>query len=106
MRLRSVLDASLGSLTIGSISSGLSWTTESVMATVIYKVDPNNITSTITRHNNATLDENHYTILDATQWNAILSTTGVTVENGTPHFNYVTTVYTAPGAPLTVSSTL
>jgi hypothetical protein len=81
-------------------------TTKLVLATVIYKVDPNNVTSTITRYNNATLDGSLRTVLDAAQWNEILSTTGVTVKNGTPHFNYVATVYTAPGAPITVSSTL
>jgi hypothetical protein len=82
------------------------FTTESVLATVIYKVGPNNVTSTMTRYNNETLKNNQYSVLDAAQWNVLLSTTGVTVENGTPHFPYVTTIYSAPGAPMTVSTTL
>lgn len=82
-------------------------TTEMVLATIIYKVGPNNTTSTITRSSNQTLASNYqYTLLDAAQWNQILSTTGVTVENDTPYFKYVTTIYTAPNAPITVSSTL
>jgi hypothetical protein len=81
-------------------------TTESVLATVIYKVGPNNVTSTMTRYNNEALQNNQYSVLDAKQWNAILSTTGVTVENGTPHFLYVTTIYSAPGSPMTISTTL
>ena len=81
-------------------------TTEMVLATVIYQIDPNNVTSTVTQSSNATLAENFYSVLDATQWNQLLGTTGVTVENGTPHFKYETTVYSAPGVPITVSSTL
>lgn len=81
-------------------------TTEMVLATVVYKVDPNNVTSTITRYSNTTLGSYDFTVLDAAQWNKILHTTGVTLENGTPHFKYVTTVYSAPGAPITVSATL
>lgn len=77
-----------------------------VLATVIYKVDPNNVTSTITRYNNATDDPNLRTTIDAAGWNEILGVTDVTVENDTPHFNYTTTVYTAPGQPFTVSSVL
>jgi hypothetical protein len=77
-----------------------------VLATVIYKVDPNNVTSTIMRYNNATGDPNLRTTIDAAQWNKILGVTGVTVENDIPHFNYITTVYSAPGKPFTVSSLL
>jgi hypothetical protein len=36
-----------------------------VLATVIYKVDPNNVTSIITRYNNATSDPNLRTTIDA-----------------------------------------
>lgn len=81
-------------------------TTESVLATVIYKVGLNNVTSTITRYNNETLQHGYYSLLDAKQWNAVLSTTGVTVENGTPHFPYVTTIYSAPDSPMTISTAL
>jgi hypothetical protein len=77
-----------------------------VLATVVYKVDPNNVTSTITRYNNATGDPNLRTTIDAAVWNEILGVTDVTVENDTPHFNYITTIYTAPGQPFTVSSVL
>jgi hypothetical protein len=77
-----------------------------VAATVIYKVDKNNVTSTITRYSNSTIDPTLHTVLDAAKWNSILHTTGVTVENGTPHFKYAHTMYTAPGSPYVVSSTL
>lgn len=81
-------------------------TTKLVVATAIYKVGPNNVTASMMRYNNAILGAGHYKILEAAQWNKILPTTGVTVENGTPLFVYVTTVYTAADAPFTISATL
>ncbi|KAF7507690.1 hypothetical protein GJ744_010243 [Endocarpon pusillum] len=80
--------------------------TELVLATVIYKVGPNNVTSTMTRYNNDTLPEGVYSTFGAKEWNARLHTTGVTMENGTPHFLYVTTIYSAPNSPMTVSTVL
>ncbi|KAL9107012.1 MAG: hypothetical protein Q9227_008048 [Pyrenula ochraceoflavens] len=80
--------------------------TTMVVATLVYKVNnATNTTSTLTRYNNATL-ENGYTTLDDAAWSQILHTTGVHVVDGTPTLPFTTPAKTDLTGTVLVTTTI